>query len=149
MEGDNPPSLESLLAAAVLALQGARADFKRQNGLRNLAIAVSTVIAVVAVAVALFAATSLANYKDDNGHARVESCNQYNAQQFRNRRAFKDAAEVLVAQVPTTTPEQKKFIVRYRRETAEKAVADFPNRDCSVQGLADFFSGRGGYVTTP
>lgn len=137
MEGDNP-SLEQLLGDALRAFEGLRADYKRQNALRNLAVGVASLIAIVAVVTAVYAASSLAAYKRDNQRARVEACHQANAQQFRNRRAFKDSAEVLVAQVEGTTPEQERFIRRYRDATKAKAAADFPDRDCTPIGISRY-----------
>lgn len=137
MEADTP-SLEARIGSAVLALDRIRDGWKWQNRLRNLAVSVSTVVAVAAIFVGVQGRDQFNTYKSDTQKARVASCRQFNVQQFRNRAAFKDAAEVLVAQARNPSPETARFIAKYRAATAEKAAADFPDRDCSAIGIARY-----------
>lgn len=152
------------------AVERVRLDIEEENRKRDVRIrsnnravhtaliggAVATLVAILAVVVAFVAVNAAHDSRDalraaqaDAQVARVNACKQYNDQADRNRTAFIDNATVLVGQVKDPTPEQQASIARYVAKQKARSVVNFPHRDCTTKGIANYLTGHGGYLPSP
>lgn len=170
---DDPGLLEKVntLAENTAYLAEAYEEENRLRGIRihkaEMAIRATIIVAVLAVAAAVIAivvagiaTNALGTYKHDTQKVRINACYQSNAQQLdqakiekgneRARRVQSPATKALSDRILAQLHISQAEVDRFNAEQLKSFDAHIDQahrlRDCTAEGVADYLSGRDGYL---